>query len=625
MGSVRELQIRVLGPVQAEVDKVPLLLSKPRHREILCLLVVAHGRTVSMSSLIEDLWEDAPAGAVGAVQTFIGELRRILEPTRPARTPPTVLVTRGAGYALDARPSTVDLWRVEQAVREADRLGLEAGESSLSVALGEWRGTAFEEFDTRPWARTERARIAELRAGAIERLAQIRLALGRSNDVIALLGPHVEEHPWREEGWRLLAIALYRAGRHGEALALLGRARITFGEGLGLDPSDRLADLEHRIRQQDPELGTQGVSSSILMQTAAFQTRAGARVQLESATTLLPLLAQSGAVDVATEQRLAAIAAAEEFNDPELTARVIVGYDVPGSWTRSDDPNRSAAIVTAARRTISALPPTASERIRARLLATIAMESRGTGDCLAEATEAEHIARRLGEPSLLCFALSSRYLQSFETTGRASIRAELGSEITALAVGAELPTFEIEGRLIRMQALCALDDIRSATVEADLVDALAVRFERPLASVFTAWFRYTFTDGLTPPEGTEMPGFRIGLRELAGLTTAVRNGTTLPDTDFGPYNPWAQPLVMARNNQHEDAFEALDTVPDPPHDLMSEVCWYLTGLAAVVTGHRHAARRAHDALLPAASERASGSGAIDLGPISPLLVSLLEV
>jgi len=625
MGSVSELQIRVLGPVQAESNKAPLLLSKPRHREILSLLVVAHGRTVSTSSLIEELWEDTPAGAVGAVQTFIGELRRILEPTRRARTPAAILVTRGAGYALESEPSAVDLWRVEQAIRAVDRVGLEAGESSLSGALGEWRGTAFEEFSTRPWATSERARIAELRAGAIERLAQIRLALDRSNDVITLLDPHVEEHPWREEGWRLLAVALYRAGRQGDALALLGQARITFMEGLGLDPSDRLTDLERRIRHHDPELGRSGAGSSILLRTAAIQARSSARSQLESATTLLPLLAQSGSVDIATEQRLSTIAAAEQFNDPELTARVIVGYDVPGSWTRSDDPDRSAAIVNAARRTISILPPTASERVRARLLATIAMESRGTENRMAEAVEAERIARRLGDPSLLCFALSSRYLQSFETTGQAHVRAELGSEITALAVSAELPTFEIEGRLIRMQALCALDDIRSASAEADLVDELAARFERPLASVFTDWFRYTFNDGPPPTEGTEMPGFRTGLSELANLTAAVRTGTDVPHTDFGPYNPWVLPLVMACEDQREKASDALGAVPDPPCDLMSEVCWYLIGLSAVATGHRNAARRAYNALLPAANERAAGSGAIDLGPIAPLLERLTEV
>ncbi|SNT15806.1 AfsR/SARP family transcriptional regulator [Rhodococcoides kyotonense] len=580
-----ELRVRVLGQVEAEIDGVALPLTKPRHRELLCLLVLGRGRTVSTASLVDDLWDDAPAGAVGSVRTFIGELRKILEPTRPPRSPSNVIVTRGAGYALEQ--CSVDLWRVET--------GLETG-------LDVWRGTAFEEFTTRPWAAGERARIADLRAGMIEEHAEAMLAQGRSGDVILLLDAFVDEHPWRDEGWRLYALALYRVGRQADALAVLRRARVMFTEGLGLDPSDRLGDLEQRILTRDPGLD----NDSILMQTAA---QVGSRSQLESATALVPLLALSGSVGAATTQRRATIAAAEQLGDPELTARVIVGYDVPGSWTRSDDPQLSAAIVDAADRTLKVLPADASKRVRARLLSVIAMESRGVGSRMAEAVEAESIARRLGDPALLCSALSARYLQTFATTGLAPDRLDIAEEIVSLAAESELSTFEIAGRIYRMQSLCALDAIEAASVEARKIDDLARRFGRPLASVFSAWFRYTFEDGPEPPDGAEMAGFRHGLRPLADLTAAVRSGKPVPDGDVGPYEPWARP-------------GALDDIPDPPRDLMSEVCWYLVGLAGLAAGHENSMRRAYDALLPAAGERAAGSGCIDLGPIAPLLEQL---
>ena len=619
-----ELRIRVLGPIGAEIAGAPLPLSKARHREILAILVAARGRTVSTSRLVDELWDDPRAGAVGAIRTFIGELRRIIEPGRPARTPPMILVTDGDGYALRPLPTAVDLWRVENSMRAAEGTNAEASEQLFSAALDEWRGSAFEEFRTRPWARSDGARIAELRAGIVEKLASTRLTLGRPGDVIGLLDAHVYELPWREEGWRLLALALYRSARQGDALTVLARARVTLIESLGLDPSERLSTLERDILRQHPSLDIPD-GASILMQTVAAHTQAGARSQLESVTALLPLLAVSGAVEVAAEQRMAAIAAAEQFGDPEIAARVIGGFDVPGSWTRSDDPARSASIVEAALRTLAALPLTSSDRVRARLLATVAMESRGTANRLAEAAEAEHIARRLGDASLLCFAISARYLQTFETTGQARKREMLGSEIIAIAVGAELPTFEIEGRLIRMQALCALDDITAASAEAALIDTLAARLNRPLASVFTAWFRRTFADGPPPPVGTEMPGFRTGLNELAALTVAVRAGTELPDNGFGPYEPWVRPLILARTGRHDEAAAALDALPDPPPDLMLEVSWFLTGLAAIDTRHQNAARRSRRALRHAAGERAAGSGAIDLGPISPLLDELAQI
>ena len=132
-----KLRLRVLGPVNAEIDGSPLQLSKARHREVLAILVAARGRAVPAHRLIEELWEDAPAGALGAVRTFVGELRRLLEPARPARTPPAVLLTVAGGYALRLGTDDVDLWRAEHAVHSAAGLGLPAREAVLTAALGE--------------------------------------------------------------------------------------------------------------------------------------------------------------------------------------------------------------------------------------------------------------------------------------------------------------------------------------------------------------------------------------------------------------------------------------------------------------------------------------------------------
>ncbi|GAA3882801.1 BTAD domain-containing putative transcriptional regulator [Leifsonia kafniensis] len=618
-----EPRIRVLGPVEGAIEAVPLRLSKSRHRELLALLTLAHGRAVSTSELIDELWDEPAPGAVGAVRTFIGELRRILEPHRPAHAPPTVLVTVGDGYALRLAPDGVDLWRAERSLREATGASPETAAPLIAAALAEWRGSAVEEFATRPWAQSERTRLATLRADAVEQLADALLALDRASEVIPLLEQQVVAYPWREGGWRVLALALYREERQSEALIVLGRARKYLADDLGLDPGRRLADLERGILRSDSALDPPRRSSSLLIGTATAHSQTGARTQLESASTLLPRLAVSGGLEFATEQRRATIAAAEELSDPELTARIIGSFDVPGIWTRSDDPVHSAAIVSAALRTLAALPSTASDRARARLLATLAMESRGTASHSAEAHEAERIARSLGDPQLLCFALSARYMQNFETTGLARDRERLASELIAIAQAAELPTFEIHGHLIRMQALCALDDINAAAAEADVVDALAAQHERPLVTVFTSWFRWTFTDAAeTPPTGREMPGFSRGIVALAHLTHALRADADLPDGDFGPYEPWARPLLLARAGRREEAAAALEALPAPPLDLMLEVSWFLVGQAALEIRELSAARRARDALLPAAAERAAGSAVVDLGPLAALLGEL---
>lgn len=70
---------------------------------------------------------------------------------------------------------------------------------------------------------------------------------------------------------------------------------------------------------------------------------------------------------------------------------------------------------------------------------------------------------------------------------------------------------------------------------------------------------------------------------------------------------------------------ALDVFDDPPQDLLLEVAWFLIGLAAIESGHVEAGQRAYDALLPAAEECAGGSGAVNLGAISPLLADLAQL
>ncbi|MYR63145.1 SARP family transcriptional regulator, partial [Streptomyces sp. SID625] len=62
------------------------------------------------------------------------------------------------------------------------------------------------------------------------------------------------EHPWREDAWRLLALALYRSGRQADALSVLRRARALLRERLGVDPGPRLRRLEEDVLRQAAHL-----------------------------------------------------------------------------------------------------------------------------------------------------------------------------------------------------------------------------------------------------------------------------------------------------------------------------------------------------------------------------------
>jgi DNA-binding SARP family transcriptional activator len=248
----------VLGPLQAEDGGRPLDLRGPRHREVLARLLVARGRVVSVARLVDDLWVDPPEGAVGAVQTFVGALRRALEPDRPPRSPARLLVTAAPGYALRARPQDTDAGRFEAAIDAAGPL-LAAGRAAdahaaLDGALALWRGPAYAEVAGAAWARGEAARLEELRLVAIERRADAAIALGRAGTAGADLEALVAAAPLREEAWRLLALALYRSGRQGDALAQLRRASAVLRTEAGLDPGPALRQLQADVLAQAPHL-----------------------------------------------------------------------------------------------------------------------------------------------------------------------------------------------------------------------------------------------------------------------------------------------------------------------------------------------------------------------------------
>ncbi|MFA1546444.1 AfsR/SARP family transcriptional regulator [Actinomadura chokoriensis] len=633
----------VLGPVTAwDGSGNTIALKGPRHRAVLARLIIARGRVVPVSLLVDGLWVDPPLDGVGAVRTFVAALRRVLEPDRPPRTPSRLLVTEGPGYALRAGPDEVDAWRFEQAVAAVHPPSELL--ATLDEALGRWRGPAYADFADEPWARGERSRLAELRLHAVERRAEARLALGLAAEAVPDLDAHVAGHPWREDAWRLLALALYRAGRQGDALAVLRRARGLLVEQLGVDPGPELRRLEEDILRQADHLDATSRLWARAAETYDRTVATGARSRLESTVGILRNLAVTGGggLEAAREQRMPAIVAAEELGDAGLTARVIGAYDVPAIWTRSDDPRQAAEVVAAAERTLAALPA-GHAAARARLLATIAVESRGAGTRRAReaAREAEAIARGLDDPALLAFALNGAFMQSFQRAGLAPRRDEIGAELVELSARHELASHEVLGHLIRLQARSALADFARADEHAAAADRLADRHERPLVGVFTAWYRAlrlaasgarmadaeaAYRDAAERMQGSGMPGLTDGLLPFALLCLRVqhrRPAQTGPDPGWGPYEPWARPLVLLARGRPGEAAAALRDVPEPPRDLLFEALWCLTARAAVEVDDRATMRRAHDALAPAAAELAgAGSGLLTLGPVSRYLDEL---
>ncbi|WP_055481796.1 BTAD domain-containing putative transcriptional regulator [Sphaerimonospora mesophila] len=246
---------RALGPLEVIAEGETLDLGGLRQQTVLARLLVAGGRAVPVGTLIADLWPgEPPAQALSTIQGYVSRLRRALEPHRAPRQEAGVLVSAPPGYALRARPEDVDCWWFEKLVK-GDHGDDPAGTlERMESALGLWRGPALAEFEDLPWARAEAQRLDELRLLAVERRGEAAVRLGRTGPLIADLEAHASAHPLREEAWRLLALALYRAGRRGDALGALQRAREVLRDELGLDPGPTLQRLQQDILAQAPHL-----------------------------------------------------------------------------------------------------------------------------------------------------------------------------------------------------------------------------------------------------------------------------------------------------------------------------------------------------------------------------------
>jgi DNA-binding SARP family transcriptional activator len=252
------MDFRILGPLEVLEGGRAVALGGSKQRALLALLLLHANETLSTDRLIDELWGERPAAnAAKTVQVQISRLRRAL--ASEAGDPSAgVVVTRGRGYELTLDPDRLDSQRFERLMAEG-RSELAANRperavAALEGALSLWRGAPLAEFAYESFAQREIARLDDLRVAALEALIEAKLGLGGHAEVVGQLEALVGEYPYREHLRAQLMLALYRSDRQADALQAYQDARRTLVEQLGIEPGQRLRELERAILAQDPEL-----------------------------------------------------------------------------------------------------------------------------------------------------------------------------------------------------------------------------------------------------------------------------------------------------------------------------------------------------------------------------------
>jgi DNA-binding SARP family transcriptional activator len=252
------LQFHVLRPLTVFRGDERLDLGPSRQRAVLALLLISPNEVVSVDRLVDQLWTDPPPAALGTLHTYISHLRRSLEPARPTRAAPTVLVSEPPGYRLNVERHALDALVFDDRFT-ASRTAAERGEwaaalDMIDAALACWSGVPLADFEHDDFTQSWRARLEERRAAAEETRIDALVQVGRNLDAVADLEALVTKWPLRERFRSQQVLALARAGRQADALRAYDRARTQLLDELGIDPGPELEAAYRRVLEQSEDL-----------------------------------------------------------------------------------------------------------------------------------------------------------------------------------------------------------------------------------------------------------------------------------------------------------------------------------------------------------------------------------
>ncbi|MFF1613814.1 BTAD domain-containing putative transcriptional regulator [Amycolatopsis sp. NPDC058278] len=253
------MRVRLLGPVEAVVGGVPVSISGLRRRAVLAVLAL-HGEGIAGTSwLIEAVWGERAGGvSSNTLQSHVSSLRRVLGDRN-------AIVARSPGYLLDLGPGTTDVTEARQLVERGERCADPAeSAATLRAALALWRDRSLIDVGGVAWLDEQAAGLERLRTRAQLALIRARLALGEHAELEPDLERLALARPFDEQVHAQLMFALYRTGRQADALGVYRRLRTALVDNLGIDPNQRLRDLEIAILRQDPVLDQSALAVRLL-------------------------------------------------------------------------------------------------------------------------------------------------------------------------------------------------------------------------------------------------------------------------------------------------------------------------------------------------------------------------
>ncbi|MBO3748012.1 AAA family ATPase [Streptosporangiaceae bacterium NEAU-GS5] len=356
----------------------------------------------------------------------------------------------------------------------------------------------------------------------------------------------------------------------------------------------------------------------------------------------------AGDIAGARRARNQALRVADTAGDEQLQMRALVAVEPQGLWILKEFDEIELQLVRRLENALGALPEEDSE-LRCRLLGTLGMELYDAGAeprCDSLTAAAITMARRIGDPRLLAFALHARALAIYRTSQRAELTA-ISLEQADVGDRHGLPLHAVVGRM----RLTLLASARLSLAEADRYSAdcdalirrlglrlqaaqqaawrvsrLAIsgRFDAALHALDEAWERIGRLGYFQERQHYHLA--RGVLLVSAGRADEI-TGKMIDESGIGRMIPAAAhdlAVVAAAARGETDRVAELAAMPWPPvgDDWTLGVFLALRAAAVVAAGDEQEAERVHARLAPYSGCLAMGGSVLTLGPVDLHLARL---
>lgn len=240
--------VHLLGTYRIEVNGEEIRTGlRTKARELLAFLLL-HPQGKSVEATVDTIWPDADlARGTEGFRTAVGNVRKILR-TATGNANAAVIERVGERYRVEASLFDCDLWRMEDALRDAKLSDSGAdGKAALERASKEFGGDLLDGVYYE-WAEAPREDVRRRSIDALVKLSALKAGDGANEAAVAALAEATRLDPYAEEVYRRLMALQLELGQNDASVRTYKQLECRLAE-IDADPGESTAELAARARR----------------------------------------------------------------------------------------------------------------------------------------------------------------------------------------------------------------------------------------------------------------------------------------------------------------------------------------------------------------------------------------